>query len=226
MAIVTLELRGAEHVNRFLTEVYRDQLPFVQSTAINASARDFQAAQRAHQRSLFHVTRPDFVDRSVKIKPFATKARLEARISIDPPGGRKRADVIDKFEDQWSKRPRYSDGLWVPTDAVKGADDRVMPAYRPKKLKLKAWGRGPKARVLRAGGRGTGRAGIVAIIKGRSQGWIFERDGDDLELLFHRAAKVDIMPDLFFVKNANRVVTERWVPNFLAAFDRAMRTAR
>lgn len=76
-----------ESVGRGVALVFSDQLPFVEAMAINDSAKQAQKVQRAHQREAFEVRRKSFMDRAVKIKPFATKQKAEAKISVDPPGG-------------------------------------------------------------------------------------------------------------------------------------------
>jgi len=231
MPDVTMELDTAQ-ASAYLRSVYSDQLPFALSSAINKSATGGQAVQREHQREIFDVRRPMFVDRAVKISKFARKADdvPEARMRIEPPGGRKRADVIDKFETESLKRPRFSDALWVPTDNVT-VDGIVMKGWRPRQLKFQKWGHGPKARVLR-GRRKTfmiryNRAAPEGLSRnGMLSGLIFERDGPDLTLLYTRHATVPIKPELHFQDNIRRHVLDNWDANFLAAFDRAARTVK
>lgn len=240
MPDVTIEV-DATQASAFVRAVWSDQLPFAESAAINQSALGGQRIQREHQRRIFEVRRPQFVDRAVKIAQFASKRQeiREARMRVEPVGasrgrqldpGNRRADILAKFETETLKRPKKADALWVPTDAVT-VDGTVMKGWRPRELKFQSWGQGSKARVRR------GRRRTFMILYGRAKegglsreglasGLIFERDGDRLDLLYTRHGSVPIEPELKFRENITRHVLDNWDANFAQAFGRAMRTAR
>ena len=206
--------------------IWSDQIPFSLSTGINNTAKDVQTRQRAHQRSIFEVRRPSFVDRAVKIKPFAKKRSLAARIMVDPPGGQARADVIGKFERNREKRPFSGSRLAIPSDNVpRTAGGIIKKRWRPRNFKLRPHGRG--SRVLPGKGHAVmvGDPKIVAFFKPSGRGGIFERDGPDLVHLYTFVARVPIRPNLQFVANARRVAGQVWEVNFTRAFKRAVNTA-
>lgn len=220
---------NAKDVSRDLLRIFEDQIPFATANAINATALDLQKTQRAHQRRVFTVRREEWVDRAVKMKRWARKHRLEAHVGIAAPGGRRRSEILAKFEDQNVKRPLKAEALWVPTDEVL-VDGIVMDGWRPKQMGFKLRGSGPKARVL----VGTTKKAVMiryhsgqrAPSLGGQTGLIFERDGENLNLLFHRQPEVGINPELNFHANAQRTVRDRFEPNFAVAFNRAIMGAR
>ncbi len=227
-----------EELTPVVRAVYSDQMPYAIASAVNRTALDAQRFQRGHQRRIFDVTRPDFVDRAVKIWPFANKRDIDspegirARLIVDPPGGRRRRDVISKFEEDETKRPHRSRFLWVPINAP-----TKNPDWTPKGLRLRKQRFSRRSRVGREGGRARQavilrsqeKPGVFGIIrKDGETSMIFERErGDDeLNLLWVSRKSVDIHPNLRFVENITEEVGRRWEGNFVAAFDRAIQTAR
>lgn len=207
-------------VFRFLRRVFRDQIPFATSKAINDTAKDFQRAEREHMHDIFTVRRRTFIDRSVKIKPFATKHRLSATVSIDPPGGQRRADILTKFEAGGTKRPRGRH-IAVPDEARRTRSGVISRTQRPRALQFELWGRGPEATVF----RGTRRAFMV--VPHQRGGAIFQRRAKRRVVqLFAFTSKARIPAVLEFEETAERVVNERFGVRFSEAFDRAVRTAR
>ncbi len=203
----------ARETNRFLGSLAR-QVPFALKVAINETLKDMQKAQRAHQRRVFTVRRPSFVDQSVKIKPFASKQTLTGTMSIDPPGGHKRADILTKFERGGIKRPRRRH-LVLPVKARRTRAGIVSTRNRPKALKLRRRGRSV---------RGERRTFVVRDVG------IFQRVNrgrrSRVRLLFAFLRQVPIDRRLDFVANAERTVARRFDRHFDRAFDRAVRTAR
>ena len=191
------------------------QTSFALSVAINDTLKDAQKVQRAHQRRVFTVRRPQFVDRSVKIKRFATKRTLTGTMSIDPPGGQKRADIITKFERGGQKRPRDGRHLAIPIDAKRTKAGVVSRRNRPKGFNFKRVGRSI---------RGDRRTFIIPGVG------IFQRVGrrknSRIRLLYAFKTQVPIDRRLDFIQNAERVVRQMFDRNFDRAFDRAMATAR
>lgn len=226
-----------DEVADWILRLNRDQIPFATSLAINRTALSFQERQREHQRSIFHITRPVWMDRAVKISRFARKSRLEALVEIAPPGGKvRRGSIITKFEEDEFKLPYRRTHLLVPTRNVLDANNRILEGWRPKDLQLRVWKRGPNAKILRGRKRtfmirynegvGAPEGGKAYNRKGKNRGVIFERDGPDLVPLYVLRRKVDIDPELNFVENAQDVVQDMYDEHFTEAFDEALRTAR
>ncbi len=191
------------------------QTSFALSVAINDTLKDAQKVQRSHQRRVFTVRRPQFVDRSVKIKPFATKRTLEGTMAIDPPGGQQRSDIIAKFERGGQKRPRDGRHLAVPIDVKRTKAGVVTRRNRPKGFLFKRVGRSI---------RGERRTFIIPGVG------IFQRVGrrknSRIRLLYAFKTQVRIDRRLDFITNAERVVRQMFDRNFDRAFDRAVATAR
>jgi len=202
--------RAARYIGRLAR-----QLPFAAAQAINKTALDAQKVQRAHQERVFEVRNKRFVERAVKIKPFATKRKLEARMLIDPPGGRERASVLTQHERGGRKRPRDGQHLTIPVDVRRTRRGVVSRTLRPRALRFRRVGRSI---------RGEKRTFIIP-----GQG-IFQRLGrgrrSRVRMLYAFKRAVPIAPSLQFIENARRTVKERFHPNFRTAFAEAKRTAR
>ena len=186
------------------------QVPFATSVAINETAKDFQKVQVAHIESAFTIRRQTFARRAVKIKPFSTKQRLTATVSIDPPGGK--ADILAKFETGGTKRPR-GQHIAVPV-GVRTSPTRVIPkARRPRQLLQK-----PNVFALRQR-RGKLPPGIYRRMGAR-------RAGKRVKLLYAFKTSVPIDARLDFLETGQRVVRQRFGRNFQRAYAKALRTAR
>ena len=201
-------------VERFLGTLAR-QVPFALKVAINETLKDAQKAQRIHQRRVLTVRRPQFVDRAVKIKPFATKQTLTGTMLIDPPGGQKRADILTKFERGGIKRPRSGRHLVLPVEARRTRAGIVTTRNRPKALKLQRRGRSVRGARRTFVVRGVGI--FQRVHRGRRS---------RVRLLFAFLRQVPIDRRLHFIANAERTVGRRFDHNFDRAFDKAVRTAR
>lgn len=207
-------------VSRFMRRLFRDQLPFSTSKAINEVAKDFQREQRRHQREIFTVRNARFVDRSVKIRPFSNKRTLEARVSIDPPGGRDRADILTKFEDGGFKFPRGRH-LTVPQEVKRTKRGIIGKARRPRAFGFELRGRGPKGSLFQ------GAKKTFMIVPHAGGGAIFkQKRGQPFFPLFSLTRRARIPASLDFQENARQTVDRRFEMRFSEAFDRAIRTAR
>jgi hypothetical protein len=235
---VTVQHNGAD-VDRFVQHVFADQIPFVTAMAINDAAKAAQVAQRAHQERVFTVRRKQFVERAVKIKPFATKQSPEAKIQIDPPGGAKRRSVLVRHESDRQRIPFSAGMLAVPTDNVPRTAGGVIPKqWRPRQLLANGIDHGRSGMVTRGGiTRFRRKSSGGRVIRGRraafllrnemtGRGTIFERDGDELVPLYHLVPSVPLDQRLDFAENVTRVVNETYAAAFTKRFDRAIRTAR
>lgn len=223
---------NAPEVARALQLFERDQFPFVTSLALNRLANRVQAAQRAHQHRIFDVTERTFADRSVKIRgqDRSTKAKHEVIVRYETPGKRRREDLFTKFEEDTAKEPFRGRFLWAPIDVP-----RKSPDWRIKKLALKPQRPSRRSRVGRQGLKGTGRGkqrqarilvgkrNTFAILYGDGrQSFIFERDRDELTLLYASVPRVPIKPELNFEENARGVVIQEAAEEFGRAWDRAL----
>lgn len=205
---------NAEDVGRFVEFVFARQLPFATKNALNDAAKAGQAAQRAHQHQVFTVRRKGFVDRAVKIKPFATKDRLEARVSIDPPGGESRASILTQHETERFKTPLQGARIAVPTEHVRRTGAGVIrKADRPAALRE----RERSGRARRGDRRGTFRRGDT----------IYERRRDgSIRPLYNLVAQVGLDHRLQFVTTVSRAAVAEYRVAFPRRFDQATRSAR
>ena len=222
MSLVTITTNVPE-INALLGRLFRDQIPFATSRAINDVAKLAQEKQRKHQRKIFTVRRPQFVDKAVKIKPFASKRSLSAIIQIAPPGGAKTRDILTKFETDRTKRPRDGRSIAVPVNVKRTAAGVVRKNLRPRALNLRK--HGGAGRVL----RGDRRTFLIRNAAGGGGG-IFQRFGGkgstEVRLLFALVPRVSITPDLEFLDNVTQIVNTRFADRFSLRFDEAIRSAR
>lgn len=225
MTGVTIRTNAPE-VAKALALFERDQFPFVTSLALNLLANRAQESQRAHQYKVFDVTERTFADRTVKIRgeDRATKQSHSVTIRYETPGRRRREDLFTKFEEDTEKRPFKASFLWAPIDAP-----RKHREWRVGRLGLKPQRRSLRSRVGREGRRRRqarilqGKRKTFAILydDGR-QSFIFERDHDELTLLYASVDSVSIEPELNFEDNARRVVLQEADDQFGRAWDRAL----
>lgn len=224
-----VDVRNWDGANRFVKTVFRDQIPFATSVAINRTALAFQEDQRQRMADIFTIRRKRFMERSVKIKPFARKHSLEAKIQIDaPPAGPKKDDIFAKFETDSHKTPFRGRSVAVPTEHVSRTPTGVIrKGWRPKEL-LEGGTQHGEGRVFKKRGnvfRGNKRTFLVRRPGGR--GTIFQRKrGGDVVPLYQLVPRVSLPPDLEFVETATKTVAREWDDQFARAFDFAIRTAR
>lgn len=211
---------NASEVSAWMRGLFRDQVPFALSKAINETAKEAQRAQRRHQASEFTIRRKRFADAAVKIKPFSSKRRLFADVQIDPPGSGK-ADILTKFEDQSRKRPRGS-RIAIPTPSLKRTGTGIVPpSMRPSRLNFQQHGgdvfRGDKRTfmILRPGGTG-------AIFRRRGR-----RGSTGADAIFVFRPSADISGTrLAFERTVTDTVRRTFDRHFSQAFDLAVQTAR
>ena len=133
---------NAGEVARSLRFLFRDQVPFATSLAINQTARGIQTEQRAGMRQRFTIRRA-YVLQGVKFSKFSTKRDLEAIVEIDPT-----RNFLFKFEEGGTVRPRGT-RLAVPDEVRRGKTGVVSRVMRPRRLEFERWGSGPRAEVHR-----------------------------------------------------------------------------
>jgi hypothetical protein len=128
-------------VQRWVAKVRR-QIPWATAQAINQTAKDGQRFQRAYQLRAFDVTRPQWVSRAVKIKPFANKRR----------GGRVAAPVgptrlIRRTRRFPNIRARYGPFKPAGRDRYEGKKRTFLLDAGPKAGVYQMVGRGKNARA-------------------------------------------------------------------------------
>ena len=217
MEVTAPTLNRAE---RGIQLLFSDQLPIAYAQSINDSARTGQDVQRIHQRARYHIRKDQWVSRAVKIKPFAKKTSLLARVAVDPPrrAGEDRSDVLTQHEFGGRKTPVSGQTLGVPTEHVSRLGSGVIrKAWRPKELK-------------RRRGKGSGRKrrwGGTFIREERGRDAIFERTKEGgLRPLYWLTEQVPLDSDLNFVSNITRSVTRTYPENFRRRFRVAVQTRR
>ena len=218
---------NAGEVARSLRFLFRDQVPFATSLAINQTARGIQTEQRAGMRQRFTIRRA-YVLQGVKFSKFSTKRDLEAIVEIDPT-----REFLFKFEEGGTVRPRGT-RLAVPDEVRRGKTGVVSRVMRPRRLEFERWGSGPRAEVDR------GKKRTFMIRKSDGTGAILQRLGrrggkrkprgqrrvGKLRMLFSFTPQAEVEPSLRFELTARTVFEQSFASNFEASFDRAVRTAR
>lgn len=207
---VEMELR--DRAGPFLTDVQKRQIPFATKEALNATALDFQKAQRARLGTIFTLRRKAWAERSIKISPFATKSSPLVRIAVEAPGDKSRSDILGKFETDTSKVAKQGT-LAVPVEARRTKAGLVQERDKPRRVIDEG-----RAFIRKVGGR----TFIFERLKSRTA----KKLGRAIRLLYTLVRAVPIKPELEFVKTARKTVGDRWGFNFRKAFEKAMRTAK
>ncbi len=214
---------------------YERQLPFATSLAINNTAKDFQTTERAHLLSEFEVRRRQWVERNVKIKPFSTKRKLEAKVAVQSPGSGDRSDILAKFEKGGLKRPTKRQALAIPDEARRTKAGVLAKAGRPRAFRLRLWGVGKGGVRIYRGRKRTfmiqypdGTGGIYQRVGRRSKRKYRRVSGSSgtrdtaIRTLFRFTSQARIDDRLDFVSTAQRVIHVRFGPNFHEALERAV----
>ena len=213
------------------------QLPFALKVAINDTALEFQRVQTNRIMKIFTIRRSTFAKRAVKIKPFATKQSLEAKVSIDPPGGKARADIFAKFETTSIKRPRSGSRIAVPKDVRRTKTGIISKSKRPRSFQFQRVGKAL---------RGKNRTFLIRLPGGR--GGIFQRTGPRgrkrggramastistrrqfdtrIRTLFRFTPQARIDDRLEFIDTGKKTVRVEFPKSFHVAFKKALATAR
>lgn len=130
--MTTISVRIDDHELKALVKEMPGQVAFAASRTVNELAKQSQIAIQHSIHEHFIVRRASFIDRSIKIKPFATKQTLTATIQVSPPGGG--TDVLSRFE-EGGPRPHKS-MIAIPQQDVRKDVHKVIPkAKRPRNLK-------------------------------------------------------------------------------------------
>jgi len=204
------------------------QAPFALATGINDTLKLAQQRERAHLRESMTIRRPVFIDRSIKVSPFATKATLTGVIQIDPA-----RDVLSKFEGGGEKRPLRGASLAVPVAVKRNKSDVIIASMRVRALQLRPYR--TNAGVVRLRGlkrtftvKRAGGGLILQRVGRRAQGGTLDVEiaGGSIRVLYAFKKSVPIPANLAFTSTVERAVANDWDRLILAAMDRATATAR
>lgn len=229
---------NASEVERWIQWVFRDQLPFATSRAINSTAYDARDEIRKGIDERFTIRRR-WVVNAIQIPRGgrATKRKLEAVVLIDH-----RRKFLFKFEEGGTKRGTPDMPIAIPTEHIRPVPTKVPPqALYPKNLRLQARRDidggmlAARTKLTRKGAvqwKGKRRTFVIDPQHHRADRelWgVWQRTGPkrhQIRLIWAYRREIPIPNTLQFEATGKRVVDERWDINFARAFDRAIRTAR
>lgn len=222
--------------SQWLAGLFREQIPFATSLALNQTAKDVQAAERAHLTDAFTIRRP-WVTQGVTIPKFSDKhdAVMSVTVQVDPT-----RSFLGKFEAGGAKYGSPDEPIAIPSVNVRPALVDLPPlSLYPKNLRLQ-----PRHGVtgILAAQRHVTKRGVVqlqgkqrtfvldaATMFGVRVSGVYQRTGPgkhDIRLLWTYKPRIPIPARLAFVPTAERTIIESWGPRFEAAFRRAVATAK
>jgi len=222
----------------FLDALYRDQVPFAASLALNQTAKDVRAAEQQEIAANFVLRQADFNLRHVRIPKFSNKADDPMSVTVEIG---ERGKYLQKFQAPGVKTaldPAMP--IAIPSTNIRpGFSDLAPRALYPKNLRLVP--RKGVTGILPAKRHVTARG--VLQLKGKQRTFVldpkehfgvktwgvYQRTGpgkQDVRLLWTFKSRIPIPKRLDFLAVGERVVNERWQENFTAAFARAIRSAR
>lgn len=238
-------------VKEALRSLHRDQVPYALAQAINKTGVQGQEKVRDRMAREFTQRRKTWMDRSIKIGrgDFATKQKLRAIVKVETPGAKDRSDVIAKFEDGGTKRPKDGRRLAVPDEVKRTGKGVISKTQRPKAFDFELIGTGPDGTQVFRGkkktfmvkrpdgtggiyqrtGRKTGKRGRRRADQGRRMvSDLFSRRTRDANVRtlyrFTPDAKIDTR--LHFTETIEGVVKARFSRNFDEAFAKAIEGGR
>jgi hypothetical protein len=202
------------------------QTPFAVKTALNNLMTHGQGLVQSQLSQSFTLRRKTFIERTVKVRKWASKTSLVAEIGIDPA-----RDFLAKFEAGGRKTPR-GNFLTVPIAVRRNKSDIIVKNMRVRELQLRAHRTATGAVQLK------GRNRSFAI-KGPTGGAILQRVGrrprgttlaeeissGSVRVLYAFKRSVPIPASLHFYSTFARDASE-WPRFMTAAWEYALRTAR
>lgn len=219
----------------FLAGLFRNQIPFATSLALNQTAKDAQDAIKTRLRNVFTIRRA-WVAQGITIPKFSDKndSPMSVTIQLDP-----ERSFLAKFEGGGTKYGTDEQPIAIPSTAIRPAFVDLPPlALYPKNLGLVA--RQDVAGKTAVRGKITKRG--VLEIQGKRRTFVlttdmfgvnvpgvYQRTGPgkhDFQLLWAYKPQIPIPQELSFVETAKETVDAQWGPRFNAAFDRAVKTAK
>lgn len=206
--------------------------------ALNDTARDVQRAEQASLGRSFDLRRQKFNEQRIKVAPEdkATHTRLESAVRVDPLGG----SLLGKYEEGDDREPRDSKTMPVPLPRIVDKGGHVKkgftfasfapfeeqgPASKLKRVK----GKLVSAKLVTRGGQKVGRRGTFITRSTKGFAIVVQRvsRGTDkgLRVLFTFLERVDLKPQLGFVKRAKAVAPGAWQRRATEAIHHALRRA-
>jgi hypothetical protein len=229
-----MEIRiDAANTQNWIRGLFRDQLPFATSKAINDTASDVQKAIRAGLQERFTIRRP-WVTQGITLRR-GTKTDLTATVAVDPT-----RRFLNKFEQGGTKTGTAGQPVAVSTIIQRGSPTLPARYLYPKNLGLQMR-RGVTGNLLAHHG---GKRGVQ--LKSQLQGahrtfvltrnmfgvnvpGIYQRFGPgrhDFRLLWVYKDSVPIPASLRFASTARETVNAVWAQRFNEAWAYAIRTAK
>lgn len=174
------------------------RLAYAVANALNATAKDIQAAERDRVRNEFEV-RTDFIVRQAAIiRPFASARQGRPYVEISV--GKKPRLHLGTFEAGGNRPPAVGQRVAVPLTgeaARPSFGQSVLPEFRISKL----FGRGKGSRRSKQGKEHT------YIVPGVG---VFQRHEETTQLIYVFERKVTLRPRLRFFSTAARVASARF----------------
>jgi hypothetical protein len=195
---------NAKVIDRFLLNLHRDQIPFATAGALTSTAFDVrkELVEKTYLAS--------FKLRNRRFPGLVTNVKKARKRDLSATVGNIRGDAKDylvRHAEGGSKLPQGRH-ITVPTAGMKrGTSGAIAKGQRPRNL-LKS----KKAFLLTI--RGTP---VIAARKGKTH---------PLEIKYILSPKAVIKKSLPFFQTAEKIVAQRFAPNFSKAFAFATRTGR
>lgn len=208
---------------------YGRQIPYATAVALNKTALDAQRYEQNWILRSYTIRSRFWMSRQVKHKPRANKVQQWTRLSIDPPGGKRRADILGKFEKGGRKTPRRGKHIAIPVEAKRTGSGKIRANQRIKGFNFRRVGntiQGDKRTFIIESGAS---AGIYQRIGARRKKRAKAGQGrgkGKVNLLYAFARSVPIDNRLQFVSNITRIARKQFAGRFHNAWRQALRTAR
>lgn len=198
----------------FLEGLFKDQVPFAASVALNRTAKDAQKAIQTNIAGAFVLRRADFILReTAKIPKFSNKNDPELAVEILATD---RVQFMRKFEHGRPKESITGGSLAVPIAARPSKGDLVPKQLRPRQLRLRAH------RTRTGKVQLKGKFGTFAI---RGLG-ILQRAEKQVRLLYAFKKRVPTPAVLRFREIGERTVKAVWPGHWAKAFAEAIRSVK
>lgn len=236
MSLVTVRIDPARAIRA--VGIVAKQHRFATAQALNQTAKDFQAAERAGLAERFILRRPAFINRQVMIErgTWATKEKLSVTVTDNP-----QRHMLSKFE-TGGEKTSFDPGMpiAIPTSELRWDPRMVVPrSMYPKNLRLAdrkdVIGTLARRRHVTANGveqlKGKRRTFILDPTQhhGVTHWAIWQRFGphrEDIMMIWLLRTRVPIPRRLEWQPTAVQTMLERYPLNFRSAFIRALQTAR
>jgi hypothetical protein len=222
----------------FLDGLYRDQIPFAASLALNRTAKDVQQAEQGELAANFVLRQPQFILNSVRIPKFSDKHDSPMQVIVEI--GEK-AGFLRKFQAAGVKQaldPAMP--IAIPSSNIRPSFSDLPPrGLYPKNLRLVPRRGvtgilGPQRHVTARGVvqlKGKQRTFVLdpTAHQGVKTWGVYQRFGPgphDVRLIWTYKTRIPIPRRFEFFPVGERTVRERWPIRWAEAFAQAMRSAR